>query len=69
MEKLRESLRGAKAFLQDVGAEARKTTWPERGELLDSTVVVIVSVFLLSLFVGVCDRVLMLLLRALVPVI
>ena len=33
-----------------------KVTWPTRNELKDSTVVVIVSVIVISIFIGVIDR-------------
>jgi preprotein translocase subunit SecE len=67
MDKVKQAVDGGRAFLSDVGQEMRKTTWPARKELVDSTVVVIVSVVLLSLFVGLCDRVLMIVLQVLVP--
>jgi len=58
MSTVRERLQGAKRFFGDVGAEVHKTTWPKRGELVESTVVVISSLILLSLFVGLSDMVL-----------
>jgi preprotein translocase subunit SecE len=58
MKKLREAISGFRVFLADVVMEARKSSWPGREELLSSTVVVIVSVVMLSIFVGVCDKVL-----------
>jgi preprotein translocase subunit SecE len=67
MEKVKQTVAGARTFLSEVGQEMRRTTWPARKELVDSTVVVIVSVVLMSLFVGLCDRVLMLVLQVLVP--
>jgi preprotein translocase subunit SecE len=42
-------------FLKDVHSEARKVSWPTRGELRDSTVVVIVTVLLVAAFIGVVD--------------
>jgi preprotein translocase subunit SecE len=42
-------------FLKDVRSEAGKVSWPTRGELRDSTVVVIVTVLLVAAFVGVVD--------------
>jgi len=32
-----------------------KVSWPNRAELIGSTVVVLVSLAILSLFIGVCD--------------
>ena len=45
-------------FLKDVQVEATKISWPTRNELRDSTIVVIVSVLLVSGFVGIVDRIL-----------
>ncbi len=66
MSKIQEKTRLAKAFIDDVVAETRKTTWPERQELVESTMVVIVAVLLLSAFVGVSDKVLVVLLKLLI---
>ena len=65
MIKLRKVVDGARVFFADVGMEMKKTSWPERQDLLESTMAVIVSVLLLALFIGVCDEVLVRLLRAL----
>ena len=45
-------------FVKEVRVESTKVSWPSRNELRDSTVVVIVSVLLVSAFVGIVDRVL-----------
>jgi preprotein translocase subunit SecE len=50
-------------FLREVGAELKKITWPSRPELMESTVVVIVSVFIMTIFIGVVDQVFNALLR------
>lgn len=47
-----------RGFFADVHAEMKKCTWPTWGELRGSTIVVIVSVVLLSVYVGFCDLVL-----------
>ena len=44
----------------------KKTTWPSRKELMESTVAVIVCVILLSLFIGLSDKLLISLLRLVV---
>ncbi len=59
MSKLRELIMSMAAFFSDVGAELRKSSWPTRPELLDSTLVVILSVIALAVFVGISDLVLM----------
>jgi preprotein translocase subunit SecE len=67
MNKVKENMQGIRAFFDDVVSEMRKTTWPSRQELIESTGVVIVSVVLISVFVGICDKVLVTLLRLLIP--
>ena len=42
-------------FGSQVNREMRKVAWPTREELVASTVVVIVSTFILALFIGICD--------------
>jgi len=51
MERVRE-------FFKDVRSESAKVSWPTRRELRDSTIVVIVTVIIVTAFVGVVDRVL-----------
>lgn len=46
-----------RGFLKDVQVEFTKVSWPTRNELRDSTIVVIVSVLLVSAFVGIVDRI------------
>ncbi len=45
-------------FVQDVRVEATKVSWPTPIELRDSTVVVVVTVLLVSVFLFIIDRVL-----------
>ena len=42
-------------FINEVFAEMRKVSWTTRRELVDSTLIVIFSSFLLGIFVGVID--------------
>lgn len=42
-------------FLREVRAELRKVTWPTRKELTVYTVVVLVTVAIVSLFLGLVD--------------
>ena len=44
-------------FLSEVGAEFRRITWPERQELIESTIVVIVFIVILAVVVLVYDKV------------
>jgi len=46
----------AKEFLKDARVEATKVTWPSREELKESTVVVVVTVTIISIFIAVVDR-------------
>ena len=43
-------------FVKGVRAESEKISWPTLTELRDSTIVVIVTVLLISLFIGIIDR-------------
>jgi len=45
-------------FINEVSVELKKSTWPTRPELLDSTIVVILSVIALGVLLGISDFVL-----------
>ena len=60
-------IQGVRGFFTDVTAEIKKCSWPERRELVESTIVVIVSMALLCVFVGVSDWLLIRLLRLVIP--
>jgi preprotein translocase subunit SecE len=60
-------IQGFKDFFHEVGEELRKCIWPTKNELIQSTMVVVVSVLLLAAFVGFCDFVLMKILRFVIP--
>ncbi len=49
-----------KHFLSETRIEMRKVTWPTRAELIDSTKIVIVSTFIVTLFIGIVDQILVL---------
>ncbi|MFH1381078.1 MAG: preprotein translocase subunit SecE [Candidatus Omnitrophota bacterium] len=42
-------------FISDVKVELKKVSWPTRRELINSTIVVIISVAVLTLFISFCD--------------
>jgi preprotein translocase subunit SecE len=44
-------------FLAEVTAELKKSSWPTRKELTDSTIVVIITIVVLGLFVALADLV------------
>lgn len=48
----------ARDFVKDVRVEVTKVSWPTRAELRASTAVVIVTVVIVSVFIGIVDRVL-----------
>ena len=55
MNRVTEGVAKVKLFVEEVRTELRKSAWPDRSELVESTVVLIVSVVLLSIFVGLGD--------------
>ena len=44
-------------FISEVKQELKKVSWSTRRELINSTIVVIVSVAILAVFIGICDLV------------
>ena len=46
------------AFLKEVNAELKKVSWSSRDEIIGSTSVVIITVALLSVFIGIVDFIL-----------
>ncbi len=60
-------LQKARTFVGDVVVEVKRSSWPDRKTLMAHTVIVIVSVFLMGIFVGISDRVLAACLRFLAP--
>jgi len=55
-----------KKFAQEVRVELGKVSWTSREELWGSTLVVIASVALLSLFIGLCDFIMAQVIRRLI---
>ncbi len=51
-------LQNIRDYIKDVRVEMTKVSWPTRAELRESTLVVIVMVFLMMVFIGVVDRLL-----------
>ena len=52
-------------FLVEVFSELKKSSWPTRKELVDSTVVVLVSFVVLGMFVATADYVFVRIIRSL----
>ena len=46
-----------KEFFKGVWIELKKVSWPTKKELLDSTIVVIVSVIILGVYIAAVDQV------------
>ncbi len=59
MGKMQNIVGGTKSFVGEVQEELKKCAWPTQSELLQSTGVVIVSVFIMAAVVSVSDLVLM----------
>jgi len=58
MSSVTGAITAARAYIEDVKLELKKSAWPTRSELVESTVVIIVSVIILGVFVGTTDQVL-----------
>jgi preprotein translocase subunit SecE len=52
-------------FLVEVFSELKKSSWPTRKELVDSTIVVLVSFVVLGMFVATADYVFVRIIRSL----
>lgn len=52
-------------FFEEIKGEMKKVTWPTRDELKESTKLVIIATFVVTIFVGVVDQILTLLIRRL----
>ena len=47
----------SKAFVGDTINELKKSSWPPRSELMESTLLVIVSLLILAVFVAAVDKI------------
>ena len=56
MGKVRERWSKIKGFFQEVKKESKQVTWPTKTELFSYTLAVLVTVFLLSLIIGIEDK-------------
>lgn len=52
-------------FLGEIRVEMRKVTWPTREELKESTKLVIIATFVVTIFIGLIDQILSLIVRRL----
>jgi preprotein translocase subunit SecE len=53
--KPRHWVRGMREFFRDVAAEMKKVTWPQRPEIVGTTVVVIAATIVFALYLWACD--------------
>jgi preprotein translocase SecE subunit len=63
MISVKQAIQHLGTYLGEVGIEFKKIAWPERQELVDSTVVVISFIFILAVVVLCCDKVIELVLQ------
>ena len=54
-----------KQFFSETRVEMRKVTWPTRDELKESTKIVIVATFVVTVFIGIIDQILTIIVRRL----
>ena len=57
MSNVKQIVQGLGTYLGEVGVEFKKIAWPDRQELVDSTVVVISFIVILAVVVLCCDKV------------
>ena len=48
-------VRATREFFRDVAAEMKKVTWPQRNEIVGTTVVVIAATLVFSIYLWACD--------------
>ena len=65
-DRMRAYVEKVTTFLQEVQAETKKVTWPSRRDVLGSTLVVIVGVFIVAGFLGIIDFALSLVIGSLI---
>ena len=51
-------------YLKETLAELRKMTWPTKDELIGSTIVTVVVSLIVAIFIGVVDRILLLVVKS-----
>lgn len=57
MSNVKQVVQSLGTYLGEVGVEFKKIAWPDRQELVDSTVVVISFIVILAVVVLCCDKV------------
>ncbi|MFH1612721.1 MAG: preprotein translocase subunit SecE [bacterium] len=46
-----------KLFLNEINYEMKKVTWPEKKNLRDSTIVVIINILFFAIIIGILDKI------------
>ncbi len=49
------TVESVKQFLREVKTELKKVTWPSRKDTLSGTAIVLVTVFIIAVFLGIVD--------------
>ena len=55
MEKLKKIYSGIVKYLKSVHTELKRVSWPDKNELRTSTIVVFVTLFVVTSYLGLCD--------------
>jgi len=63
MNTVKQVIQSLGAYFGEVGVEFKKISWPDRQELVDSTLVVISFIVILAVVVLCCDKVIQFLLQ------
>jgi preprotein translocase subunit SecE len=53
--KAKEKLEDLKTYFREVYMEAKRVTWPSKKDALKGTYIVLITVFIASLFLGIVD--------------
>ena len=52
---LRSAFESVRTFLREVKTELKKVTWPSRKDTLSGSAIVLVTVFVIAIFLGIVD--------------
>lgn len=59
MSNVKQVIQSVGAYLGEVGLEFKKIAWPDRKELIDSTIVVVTFIVILAIVVSCYDKIIM----------
>lgn len=69
LEKVKGTWSGIRTYVTEVKAESKKVTWPTKKEVRDTTIVVIIAVFIFGIYLYLVDLVLLTVLDRLMKVV